>query len=216
MSEIAVALKNWNDEFIIEKLQDKQREIQSVIKAEQERSAKIDAAIRDMGKERIAIHCNVTLKKIPEYPVLALRKIIPNYYGEGNLWKELERKLEEERIRLPQNTMSFAVYHDVEYKESDVDVEVCVVIQEPAAYRKSKLFRITEAVEHMACFMVYGPFENIGPAFLSFAHWLSDNDQYEMAGLSRQICHRGPWNEKDPDKYLTEIQIPIRITKKNE
>jgi len=45
--------------------------------------------------------------------------------------------------------------------------------------------------------------------YKSFAHWLMQHNQYQMTGQSRQICHRGPWNEKEPDKYLTEIQIPV-------
>lgn len=209
VSEIATALKNWNDDFIIEELLHKQKEIQSLIRTEQERAAKIDVAIRDLKKEQLEIHCNVNLKRIPSYPVLALRKKIPDYFAEGLLWKELGERIELEHIRLPQNTLNIAIYHDVEYREADVDVEVCAVLQEPASYRDSGLFRETEAVENMACFMVYGPFENIGPAFLSFAHWLNEHEKYKMVGMNRQIVHRGPWNEDDPKKYLTEIQIPV-------
>ncbi len=214
ITEIAAALQNWQDDYIIGELRNKQKAIQSLICTEMERAAKIDTAIQDLRKEQIAIHCNVTLKKIPAYPALTLRKIIPDYFSEGQLWKELTESLEREHARLPQNTLNLAIYHDVEYKEADVDVEVCVVLPEPGAYEKSELFRVTEEVETMACFMVYGPFEKIGPAFLSFAHWLTEHDQYKMAGLNRQICHRGPWNEENPDKYLTEIQIPVERLKR--
>jgi len=211
VSEISVALKNWNGDFILEELKNKQKEIQTLIRAEKKRMAKIDAAIQDLGKEQMFIHCNVTLKNIPGYPVLALRKIIPDYFCEGHLWMELTEKMEREQLRLPQNTLNFAIYHDVEYKEAGVDVEVCAVLPEQGAYKKSEMFRVTEEVETMACFMVYGPFENIGPAFVSFAHWLTEHDQFKMVGLNRQICHRGPWNEEDPEKYLTEIQVPVEI-----
>jgi effector-binding domain-containing protein/GNAT superfamily N-acetyltransferase len=207
-------MKNWDRDFIIEELQGKKKEIQASIREEQERVAKIESAIKDLDKEQLAIHCNVSLKKIPSYPVLALRKIIPDYFAEGALWEQLGEKLEQSNIRLPQNTLNFAIYHDSEYKEADVDVEVCAVLPEPAMYRNSELFRETEEVETMACFMVYGPFENIGPAFLSFARWLSENGRYKMAGQNRQIVHRGPWNEQDPEKYLTEIQIPVEIREK--
>ena len=30
-----------------------------------------------------------------------------------------------------------------------------------------------------------------------------------MSGPNRQIVHRGPWNEAEPENYLVEIQIPI-------
>lgn len=32
-----------------------------------------------------------------------------------------------------------------------------------------------------------------------------------MSGTSRQVCHKGSWNEEDPNKYLTEIQIPVEL-----
>lgn len=213
VSEIKAALKNWDRDFIAAELRIKQKEIQASIQEELERVAKIDAAINDLKKEQMAIHCNISLKKIPSYPALTLRKIIPNYFAEGDLWLELGTRMEQADIRLPQNTLNFAIYHDIDYREADVDVEVCAVIPEPSAYRNSELFRETEEVETMACFMVYGPFENIGPAFESFARWLTDNDRYKMIGLNRQIVHRGPWNEKDPAEYLTEIQIPVELQK---
>lgn len=58
--------------------------------------------------------------------------------------------------------------------------------------------------------MVYGPYENISPTYKSFVHWLEENNQYEITGISRQVCHKGPWNETDPNKYLTEIQISVK------
>lgn len=211
VSEMAAALKNWDRDYIVEELQSKQREIQASIREEQERLAKIDSAIKDLNKEQLAIHCNILLKRIPAYPALTLRKIIPDYFAEGSLWAELGGKMERANIRLPQNTLNFAIYHDSDYKEVDVDVEVCTVLPEPATHRDSELFRETEEVETMACFMVYGPFENIGPAFESFARWLTEHNKYKMTGQNRQIVHRGPWNEKDPEKYLTEIQIPVEL-----
>lgn len=212
ISEIAEALKRWNRKDIAEELKRKQEEIRAVIQTEEARAARISAAIEDLGKERIEVCCNVTIKSIPAYPALTLRRLLPDYFAEGDLWMELGEKLTAENLRLPQNTLNFAIYHDTDYKDGDVDIEVCSVLQEPRLCRGSKLFRETEAVQHMACFMVYGPFQNIGPAFDSFARWLTEHERYAMSGLNRQIVHRGPWNEQDPEKYLTEIQIPVEIS----
>ena len=211
VAEIATALHNWDNGCILEELTNKQKEIQLLIRTEQKRAEKIAEAIEDMKKEQMTIHCNVTLKEIPTYPALTIRKIIPNYFAEGELWKELGERIERENLQIPQNALNFAIYHDVEYKESQVDVEVCTVVSEAAMYKDSELFGVTEKVEAMACFMVRGPFQNIGPAFESFAHWLNEHEQYKMNGLNRQICHRGPWNEEDSNQYLTEIQIPVQI-----
>ena len=96
-----------------------------------------------------------------------------------------------------------------EYKEKDVDVELCAIVNKIGKATGDFKFRFTEAVSMMACTMVYGDFSNISYAYRSFAKWLQENSQYKMKGSSRQIVHRGPWNEKNPENYLTEIQIPL-------
>jgi DNA-binding transcriptional MerR regulator len=212
VAEIAAALKQWDDGTMTEELKKKQEEVRAIARAEEQRAARIGAAIEDLKNQQIDLHCNIVLKSIPAYPALTLREIIPDYYAEGSLWMKLGEQVERENIRLPQNTMNFAIYHDTDFKESDVDVEVCTVLPEPALYRNSGLYRETGEVKTMACFLVYGSFRNIGPGFVSFAQWLTEHEQYTMRGQNRQIVHRGPWNEEDPDKYLTEIQIPVEIT----
>lgn len=209
VSEIAVSLKHWNNSFITNQLKNKQHEIQSAIKLEQEKLTKIDIALSDIQEEKISIHCNVSLKNIPCYQVLSLRKIIPNYFYEGLLWKELFDFIECEYIDVPQKISNFAIYHDMEYKDADVDVEVCIVVNRRGESKNGFTFRETEKIDTMACAMVYGPFENIKAAYESFAHWVMQHSQYGMTGQIRQICHKGPWNEEDPSKYLTEIQIPL-------
>jgi len=97
----------------------------------------------------------------------------------------------------------------MDYREKDVDMEICAPAARMGEITNGFVFRNTEPVPNMACTMVYGPFENIAGAFLAFASWLQEHNQYKMIGQSRQIVHRGPWNEECPDKYLTEIQIPL-------
>jgi effector-binding domain-containing protein len=60
--------------------------------------------------------------------------------------------------------------------------------------------------------MVHGKFENIKGAYFALADWLQKHNLYKMTGKNRQIVHRGPWNEANPDNYLTEIQIPLKQT----
>ena len=56
---------------------------------------------------------------------------------------------------------------------------------------------------------VCGDFANIKGAYLAFAEWLQKNSEYKIFDPMRQIVHRGPWNEKNPEKYLIELQIPL-------
>lgn len=209
VSEISDALRNWDDDFIIKKLRNKQGEIEEVIRSEKERVNKINMAIADISEEKIAVHCNFTLKNIPSFKVISLRKTIPDYFQEGILWEELYNFINKEHIQVVKNSADFAIYHDVEYKESNVDVEVCVCVEHMGQNKKDFIFRETEEVEAMACAMVYGDFENIRIGYENFAQWLTQHDQYRMVGQNRQTCHKGPWNETNPKNYLTEIQIPV-------
>lgn len=207
VSEIAVALNNWNNEFITNQLENKRLEIEGAIKAEQDKLSKIELAKRDIRQKKIAIHYNVSIKSIPAYQVFSLRRIVRDYYAEGQLWKEMSAFADENNIPISNDT--FTIYHDTDYRDTDVDIEICAPVAQMGKDMCGFTYRNTELVPIMACTMVYGPFENIAGAYRAFADWLQAHSQYKMSGQSRQIVHRGPWNEESPDKYLTEIQIPL-------
>lgn len=207
IAEITTALDNWDDELITSQLDRKREEIESKIKAEQDKLTKIALAKKDIQKEKITINYNVTIKPVPSYQVFSLRRIVPDYYAEGQLWKEMAAYAAANGIPLSGNT--FTIYHDIDYRDTDVDMEICAPVSQPGKDTAGFTYRNTEAVPLMASTMVYGTFENIAGAFLSFADWLQEQNQYKMTGTSRQIVHRGPWNEEDPDHYLTEIQVPL-------
>lgn len=208
ISEIALALARWDNDYILSQLEQKRRDIEETIQEEQAKLSKIQLAKEDILTEKAAIHYNVAIKAIPSYQVLSLRKVIPDYYAEGELWREMSTFAKNNKIVVSEKT--FSIYHDPEYKETDVDVEICAPVKLMGESKNGFVFRSTEPIPIMACTMVYGPFQNIAGAYLALANWLNEHDQYKMTGQSRQIVHRGPWNEENPDKYLTEIQIPLK------
>ena len=207
VSEIAVALDKWNDEFIISQLESKQREIEQAIISEQDKLSKIELAKADIHRDKITINYNVSIKSIPSYQVFSLRRVVPDYYAEGQLWQEMSAYADANDI--PVSSETFTIYHDSDYREKDVDIEICAPVTRSGECIGEFAYRITEPVPIMACTMIYGPFEKIADAFLAFAGWLQEHNQYKMSGQTRQIVHRGPWNEESPEKYLTEIQIPL-------
>ena len=208
ITEITTALKTWHDDTINQALTRKRFEIENSIQVAQEKLAKMDQAEQDILQKKIAIHYNVTIKSVPSYQVLSLRRVMPDYYAEGLLWKDLSAFAGKNNIAVSNDT--FTIYHDIDYKETDVDIEICAPVPKMCENEGEFVYQKTEAVPFMACTMVYGPFENIAGAFLTFANWLQEHNQYKMAGTSRQIVHRGPWNEENVNDYLTEIQVPLK------
>ena len=209
VSEIATTLDQWEDDFILKQLENKHSEIEEAIKSEQEKLQRIGLAKKGIREEKIAVHYNFSIKSVPSYQVFTLRRIVRDYYAEGELWVEMVAFAKEHQIPISQQT--FTIYHDVDYREKDVDIEICAPVSRMGENRDGFTFRETEPVPTMAYSMVAGPFENIAKAFLDLAFWLQGAEQYHMTGKNRQIVHRGPWNEECPENFLTEIQIPLKL-----
>lgn len=209
ISEIALALE-MNDCLLLETLEQKRFEIMDTIQNEQEKLRKIAIAKNEIKENNGELHYNISIKAIPAYQVLSLRRIVPTYYSEGDLWNELSAFAKEQKIGISSHT--FSVYHDTEYREQNVDIELCVPVSKLCKDIAPFCFHIIEPVPVMACTMVYGDFSNIKGAYIAFAEWLQKNSKYRMSNPMRQIVHRGSWNESNPAKYLTEIQIPLELS----
>lgn len=207
VAEIAIALNQGDDGFIIGQLDQKHEEIEQAIRLDKEKLRKIELAKRELQNSKNEMHYKVAIKSVPAYQVLSLRRVIPTYYAEGDLWKALSAFATENQV--PVSSDTFTIYHDADYKEQDVDVELCAPVKKSGKNIGEFTYRVTEPVPIMASTMVYGEFSHIAAAYLAFAEWLQKNSHYRMLSGSRQIVHRGPWNESDPEKYLTEIQIPL-------
>ncbi|GGG12974.1 TrmO family methyltransferase domain-containing protein [Paenibacillus aceti] len=112
--------------------------------------------LRDLGCSvaEIAKQYNFILKQVPSYPVVSLRRV---------------EIITQEKIDVDPHAPGIALYHDQEFKETNVDVEVCSMTSHLRNNPSRATYRRTEQVELMACAMVYGPFENIKGAYLSFA-----------------------------------------------
>lgn len=206
VSEIAMALEN-DEKSLVEQLEKKRTEVEQTIRDEQEKLRKIDIAKREILGDKNELHYNISIKSIPSYQVLAFRKVVPSYYSESEMWKELSEFAAGQHLDISDQT--FSIYHDKEYKEQDVDIELCVPVKKMGKNIEPFVYRNVDMVPHMACMMVYGNFSRIAGAYQAFAEWLNKNEQYQIGYATRQIVHRGPWNEENPQKYLTEIQIPL-------
>ena len=120
---------------------------------------------------------------------------------------ELSAFAKENHVAVSNET--FSIYHDAEYKEEWADIEICAIVKKTGKTKGDFIYRTVSPVPIMASTMVYGEFSNIAGVYLAFADWLQKNSQYKMTGQTRQIVHRGAWNEENSNKYLTEIQIPL-------
>ena len=117
-------LKRWEDRELLEQRLLVQREAAQLQAEEAARRLRLlDTALERLRKEE-PMKYDVTIKTIPERQVASVRQIIPCYEREGDLWSILMQETAGMHIQDGDPCLCSATFHDGEYKESDVDVEI--------------------------------------------------------------------------------------------
>ncbi|WMI79992.1 MerR family transcriptional regulator [Anaerotignum sp. MB30-C6] len=210
VAETMELLQNWNGTYLTQRLHDKILDIEEVIEMEKKRIAQIQSAITHIKRNKFDQYYNVTIKAIPSYDVLSLRRKVASHFDEGELWRELMDFVHKEHIEFEKGSHNnVAIYHDDEHLDSYVDIEVCLVVKKLGRNQDAFTYRTLDGIDKMACMMVYGPYENIADAYCSFVDWLDKNQPYTMGITSRQVTIIDHEDTQNPEEYLTEIQIPL-------
>ncbi len=186
----------------------KHAEARERVRDEQARLARVEARLRQIEEEGKMPTYEVVLKAVPPVKVASVRGIVPSYAEQMALWGELEPYLAENGIR--PSAPCFAIYHDPEYRERDVDVEVCEPV-DAAAGSGNERVRIYElpAAATMVTVVHHGPFTGLSQAYTEVMKWIQLNG-YRIVGPNREhyIHATEPVRQDDPS-YVTEIQIPV-------
>ena len=102
----------------------------------------------------------------------------------------------------------FTVEHDREYKPTDVDIEYCEQVEEMGEDSAIIQFKRLPAVPKALCMKHIGPYERFYESFIEAFRYI-DEQGYKPIGQHRTCYIDGAWNQEDPEKWLSVIQIPI-------
>jgi DNA-binding transcriptional MerR regulator/predicted transcriptional regulator YdeE len=211
IEEISDILDNFEENNYIEKaISIKASEIQASIDEENRKMERLQATREKIEKGNYTTTCqNVVLKQVPKIKVLSIREIVPDYSYQEQLWGKLYSFIAESNLHPLLGDNVIAIYHEAEYKESNVDIEVAITVKELLESEGSFIFKELESLPFATTVVCDGPYEKIlpeGEAVLG--KWIEDNG-YEIKGSERGFGIRHPANEQDPNNYQTEIQFPV-------
>lgn len=196
--------------YLEQALKRKDSEIEATIIVETEKRALIKKALLQMKENVLMVKYEVRIKEIAPVKVLSLRETIPTYHDEGDLWHKMYRFLNKNGIPMTScNGMIYSIYHDDDFKEKDVDVEIAIPWEIAPLSGDGFSCRELEPVALAACVINEGSYENIAATTAYAARWIEENG-YEIIGNSRGMGIRHPANEQNLDKFQTEIQFPVR------
>ena len=151
---------------------------------------------------------NVVIKEFKEMNLVYYRDIVPTYDEMGRMWDNLELAVINMNIKLTNPSYPLAIFNDRGYKESDVDISVCLSVVEKCMDKcevKFKTFPSTTA----ATVIFKGNYHQIKDVSKSIGMWISKNS-YELSAPNFIIYHVSPHDTNNPDEYVTEVCFPIK------
>ena len=138
-----------------------------------------------------------------------MRRIVPSY----NDYFTIVPKMGEEMKRLGAICLippyCFTIYHDMEYKETDIYAEVCEAVTEFCENSEMVKFKKINKVDSALCILHKGPYSTIRATYIYAFEWIKNNG-YDVIGAPRESYIDGIWNKGDESLWLTELQIPIK------
>ena len=212
VEEIKAILPRFDDTaFLQEALSRKAHEVEQSIADERQKLINIAAMRGQLRKESNMIY-EVELKTLPALPVVSLREVVPTYHHEAALWEKLGQFMIERNIPYEEK-LCHTLFHDNEYKDNDVDIEVTVELAQDwpqgQAGQNGVVFRELEAIPSAATIRFSGPYEGTNTAMQKLAAWIEQNG-YTIDGITRSLMIVSPGCGVPSEEYLTELQVPVR------
>ena len=151
---------------------------------------------------------SVVLKEIPQRYVASLRKTIPSYDKEGILWEQMMKEIASQNVKYAAPCDSIAIFHDMEHKEHDPDVEIQISVQGSYQNTENVVFKTVPPVL-VASATFKGSYDQLTAVNEAVANWIRDNG-YDFNGPMFTIYHVSPVQTQNPDELVTEVCFPVK------
>lgn len=139
---------------------------------------------------------------------MSLRLKLDSYHDEYLLWNKLYEFTKTNNIRLTNPVYGMTVYHDEEFVEENIDVEVQSDVTHP--FEDTDEIKCLEVDELLCATIIFkGSYNQMDDVVNTLGLWIEKND-YEIAGPMINIPHRSPATVSHEDDYITEAGFIVR------
>jgi DNA-binding transcriptional MerR regulator len=196
----------------------KRAEIEQQVKAEQLRLERLEARINQMKEESGHAAFDVVLREVGPELVATYREVAADDERIQYMFDEVETFVAEQddaRADRP----PFAIYHDAEYREKEIDVEVAVPLKFPIPGTELIHVRELPGIPQAACVVHTGHYSTLYQAYNALLGWIQAN-AYRMNGPIREVYLRyaadglgfdlpPTYLTKDSHQFVTELQLAV-------
>lgn len=197
-----------SEQYISKLMQEKMAEARELREQAEHRIRLLDHAMEKLRKGESIMKYNVVLKKTPERYVASVRQSIPDYSKEGILWETLMKETKSQSLQFVTPVFAAAVYHDKEYKEQDIDVEIQEEVKGTYQDTEHVTFKTIPSVQ-IASVTYKGSYAQLNGVNIAIANWIKENG-YEFAGPMFNIYYVSPATTQNEDEYVTEVCYPVK------
>ena len=207
LEEIAEALQRHGDTAFALSLLHQRRE--ELVEEKQSILATMDALetmISDLQKEHTME--KVILSSLPEVIVASMRTKIDSYDSLFSVVPPMGDVMRKQGAVCREPAYCFNIFHDGEYRETDIDVEICEAVTEARADGDGVVYKSIAAVDTAATLLHIGPYATLGESYARLFAWIEQHG-YVQSGAPREAYIDGIWNRHDPALWRTRIEVPV-------
>ena len=190
-------------ELLSEKIEDTEKQLQQLVARRNQLIEWLDSHKKIKTMEKFSI------ESLPELIVASHREIISDYSALGALCcNVIGPEMHRLGCKCPPPGYCFTIEHQKEYTPTDIDIEYCEQVEEMGENSSIIQFKKLPAVPKALCMKHYGPYERFHESFTEAFAYMEEKG-YIVADNPRTSYVDGIWNQEDPEKWLSIIQIPI-------
>ena len=190
-------------DLLTQKIEETERQLQLLMERRTQLLRWVDSHKQRKTMEKFSI------QSLPEIIVASHREVISDYSALGPLCvNKIGPEMQRLGCKCPPPGYCFTIEHNKEYTPTDIDIEYCEQVEEMGTDSSIIQFKKLPAVAKALCMKHYGPYERFYESFTEAFAYMEEQG-YTMNGHPRTSYIDGIWNQEDPEKWLSIIQIPI-------
>ena len=165
-------------------------------------------SLRDSRKEIIKME-KISIQTLLSIIVASHRDVIKNWDSLGPLCTDvIGPEMHRLGCRCTMPGYCFTVEHNKEYKSTDIDIEYCEQVEEMGTDSAIIQFKHLPEVSTALCMAHYGPYDRFYESYTELFRYIEEHG-YRIVGQHRTSYVDGIWNQKDPEKWLSILQVPV-------
>ena len=150
----------------------------------------------------------IIIKSLPEVTVASMRTTVPNYDAFFEVVPRMGEYMASVGAVCREPEYCFTIFHNNEFREEDIDVEICEAVVEAKEGSEAVQFRSVPGVATAACISHRGPYSTLGESYNALFSWIEAHG-FTAADHPRESYIDGIWNRENPAEWLTEVQVPV-------